>query len=328
MPSRWYLLESARLIRAGDLVGAKGAFDAGIGGPVADAVIAPAAVGVVGVPAETAVAAARWAVSWDRIALVAYLALLTIAELAVTFGNPLLVFPLHGGIVGLAALDVALLEGRSDPEGSRHRLRPFLLTFIVVALIRLISLTLPLAAIEPAMRYLFAGVPMTLGAVLVARAAGFSAWDIGLAWRMWRLQVKVIVASLGLGIIEFVVLQPAPLGPFPWVAGGVIPAVVVGIATGFPEELIFRGVLQTATQPILGRLNWVYASLVFAVLHIGYQSALDLVFVFGVGLLYGWVFERSRSIVGVSIGHGVVNVVLFFIAPNLLAFARSLGIQA
>ena len=116
------------------------------------------------------------------------------------------------------------------------------------------------------------------------------------------------------------------MGPFPWVAAGVIPAVVVGIATGAPEELIFRGVLQTATRPILGRWNWIYASLVFAVLHIGYQNWLDLAFVFGVGLLYGWAFERSRSIVGVSIGHGLANVILFFVAPNLPAVARWLGI--
>ena len=100
-------------------------------------------------------------------------------------------------------------------------------------------------------------------------------------------------------VVEYAILKPAPMGPLPWVAGGVLPAVVVGLATGFPEELIFRGVLQTATRPILGRLNWIYASLVFAALHIGYQSALDLAFVFGVGLLYGWVFERSRCIVGI-----------------------------
>jgi hypothetical protein len=54
------------------------------------------------------------------------------------------------------------------------------------------------------------------------------------------------------------------------------------------------------------------------VLHIGYESATDLAFVFAVGLIYGWIFERSRSIVGVSIGHGLANVVLFFIAPNLV----------
>jgi membrane protease YdiL (CAAX protease family) len=144
--------------------------------------------------------------------------------------------------------------------------------------------------------------------------------DVGLVWRKWRMQVAVIAVSMGLGFIEYAILQPAPLGPLPWVAGGVLPAIVVGIATGFPEELIFRGVLQTATRPILGRLNWVYASLVFAVLHIGYMSPIDLVFVFGVGLLYGWVFERSRSIIGISIAHGQANVVLFFIAPNLPAF--------
>ena len=317
LPSRWYFLESARLIRAGDLTGAKSAFDAGIAAPVLDLAVLPARIDV---------AVAPRAVPWDHIALAAYLALLMIGELAVTFGNPLLVFPLHGGIVGLAALHVAWLEGRSDREAGHHPLTPFLLAFIVVALIRIISLTLPLATIEPAYRYLFAGVPMALGALLVARAAGFSMRDVGLAWRMWRLQATVIVASIGLGFIEFAILRPAPMGPLPWVAAGVIPAVVVGIATGAPEELIFRGVLQTATRPILGRLNWVYASLVFAVLHIGYQSPLDLVFVFGVGLLYGWVFERSRSIVGVSIGHGLANVILFFVAPNLPAVARWLGI--
>jgi membrane protease YdiL (CAAX protease family) len=107
------------------------------------------------------------------------------------------------------------------------------------------------------------------------------------------------------------------MGGFPWTAAGLVPALAVGISTGFPEELIFRGVMQTATRPLLGRWNWVYVSAVFAVLHIGYKSVLDLAFVFGVGLLYGWIFERSRSIVGVAVGHGLANVILFFVAPNL-----------
>ena len=168
-------------------------------------------------------------------------------------------------------------------------------------------------------------VPMTVGALLVARASHFSMRDIGLVWRMLWLQVLVIVVSMGLGFVEYAILRPAPLGPLPWLVGGVLPAVAVGLATGFPEELIFRGVLQTATRPIVGRLNWIYVSLVFAALHIGYQSGLDLAFVFGVGLIYGWVVERSRSIIGVAIGHGQANVILFFIAPNLPAVAGWLG---
>jgi hypothetical protein len=42
LPSGWYFLESARLIRGGDLSGAKLAFDAGIAAPVGDVAIAPA----------------------------------------------------------------------------------------------------------------------------------------------------------------------------------------------------------------------------------------------------------------------------------------------
>jgi len=102
---------------------------------------------------------------------------------------------------------------------------------------------------------------------------------------------------------------------------GLLPALGIGLFTGFPEELVFRGVLQTATRPILGRWNWVYVSGIFAVLHIGYQSYVDLVFVFVIGLFYGWIFERTRSIIGISIGHGVANVILFFVAPNLAAAA-------
>lgn len=46
LPARWYFLESARLIRAGDLIGARSAFDSGIAAPVADAAIVPAPVDV------------------------------------------------------------------------------------------------------------------------------------------------------------------------------------------------------------------------------------------------------------------------------------------
>ena len=257
------------------------------------------------------------AIPWDALALVVYLLLLTIGELAVTFVSPILVFPLHGGVIGLLALHIASLEVRGARLGRREPLVPCLLALLVIALIRVISLTLPLSTIEPAYRYLLAGVPMAVGGLLVARAAGYSLRDVGVVWRMWRMQVGVILVSIPIGLVEYAILRPVSQGGFPWTLAGIAPALSVFLFTGFPEELIFRGILQTATRPILGSWNWIYASLVFAALHIGYRSPVDLLFVFGVGLLYGWVFERSRSIVGTSIGHGVANVTLFFVAPNL-----------
>ena len=42
---------------------------------------------------------------------------------------------------------------------------------------------------------------------------------------------------------------------------------------------------------------------------------LDVVFVFGVALFFGYVVERTDSILGVSLSHGLTNIVLFLVAP-------------
>jgi membrane protease YdiL (CAAX protease family) len=254
--------------------------------------------------------------SWAPFAV--YLAGLGVAELAVTYVNPLLVFPLHGGLIALVAAYLAYVSRVSTDPVVTLRLRAFAIAFTLGPLIRIISLTLPMGSIESPYRYVAAGVPMLVGGIVAARAIGFGRRDLGLFWRATGVQVAVIAVSIGVGVLEYAILHPQPIAPLPWQAGGVAPALAVALFTGFPEELIFRGLMQTAARPLLGRWNWVYVAAVFAVLHIGYQSAADVLFVFGVGLLYGWVTERTRSILGVSAGHGLANVVLLCIAPNLL----------
>lgn len=250
--------------------------------------------------------------------LIGYLALLTVAEIAVTFLSPVLVFPLHGGLLISIALYLLVTAGRPLPGEDRRRLTGLGVALVTPPVIRIISLTLPIGALDPLSRYIAAGVPLLICGYLAARAAAFSHHDLGLTWRATGYQVIVIAISLGVGVVEYAILRPAPLAPVPWTADGLLPAVAIGLSTGFPEELIFRGVMQPATRPFLGRWNVLYVSAVFAVLHIGYASIADVMFVFCVGLLYGLVAARTRSIIGVSIGHGLANVVLLCIAPNML----------
>lgn len=322
---RWNLPESATHGYYADGLGAGEAFDTAGTAPVA-ATTRTAWMSRYRVhPIQ--LASAPWLVHPGLLGL--YLVLLAVAELAVTFGSPVLVFPLHGGLILLivAYLAIARYRRRAGPED--RGLMAVALALSVAPLIRIISLTLPLAQLDPGFRYVAAGIPMALGGFLVARSAGLKWHQIGLAWHQTGWQVRAILASVAFGIIEFTILRPAPLGPAPWTAAGFLPAIGLGLFTGFPEELIFRGVLQTATRPILGRWNWIYVSAIFAVLHIGYGSAEDLVFVLCVGLFFGWIFERTRSIIGVSIGHGLANVILFYVAPNLIAAASlpSIGWQ-
>jgi len=87
------------------------------------------------------------------------------------------------------------------------------------------------------------------------------------------------------------------------------------IFTGFLEEFIFRGMMQQATIQTMGRLGLIYTSAVFAVLHIGYQSILDVIFVFVVGWFFALIVQKTHSIWGVTLAHGLTNISLFLIFP-------------
>lgn len=50
-------------------------------------------------------------------------------------------------------------------------------------------------------------------------------------------------------------------------------------------------------------------------LTIGYGSFTDFVFVLGVGMYFGYIVTRTRSILGVSVAHGLINVSLFLVLP-------------
>jgi LysM repeat protein len=80
----------------------------------------------------------------------------------------------------------------------------------------------------------------------------------------------------------------------------------------------------------LGKWAILYVTVVFAVLHLGYKSAVDVAFVFAVGLLFGWVVAKTRSLLGVSLSHGITNIALYLIVPFLgiaATTAPSIGVQ-
>jgi membrane protease YdiL (CAAX protease family) len=88
------------------------------------------------------------------------------------------------------------------------------------------------------------------------------------------------------------------------------------ICTGFAEELIFRGMMQrTATETLGQAYGILYVSAIFAILHAGHQSVIEVFFVFGVALFFGLTRSVTGSILGVSIAHGLTNIFLFLALP-------------
>jgi len=237
----------------------------------------------------------------------AYLAAITGAELTTALADPLL-----GVILHVLILAVLILHASAVPDRPLHKL---LVALSLAPLIRILSLSFPLENVDLVYWYAIIAAPLLVAIMYVAGTIGLKREELGLTIRAWRLQALVASSGLAFGIVEYFILEPEPLiGELNW-ESILIPAVILLVGTGLVEELAFRGVMQSAAAAALGKGALLYVAAVFAVLHVGYRSPLDVAFVFCIGLFYGWVVAKSRSIAGVAVSHGLANIVLFLVVP-------------
>ena len=203
--------------------------------------------------------------------------------------------------------------------------RPFyrlILTLAFAPLIRLVSLTMPLAQFPLIYWYLITSIPLLMTALLIAYVIGYSGKQVGLTLGnlpAGNLPVQLLVGSSGLllGAVEYFLLRPGPLYETPDWAKLAIPALILLICTGFTEELIFRGIMQRAADESLGDMGQLYVAAIFAMMHMGHASWLDIPFVFAVSLFFSWVVSKTRSILGITLSHGLTNIMLFLVLPAL-----------
>jgi membrane protease YdiL (CAAX protease family) len=198
------------------------------------------------------------------------------------------------------------------------RFQKFYLALALAPLVRILSLAMPLANFPQIYWYVIVAVPLLLAAITVMVRLRLRPKDVGLTLNCLPLQLMVGMTGVIFGLAEFYILRPEPLaGAFAW-DDVILPAVILFIGTGFAEEFIFRGVMQRAAGEALGGWGWVFIALVFAALHIGYLSIADLGLVFAVGLFFGLVAQKTGSILGTTISHGITNIVLYLAAPFFL----------
>lgn len=238
----------------------------------------------------------------------AYLIAIGLAESWVTFQDPL-----SGSIGHGLILIILLLHGSFGAE----RDRPLLVALMFAPLIRMLSLSLPFLNLSLEYWWALASAPLFVMVVPVVRNLGLTRRQIGLTVGQVPTQAAIALLGIPFGIIEYLILQPRPMVQTLTFDTVITPALILLICTGLLEELIFRGVLQSAALKVIGRGGLVYVSLVFAALHIGYKSAPDIMLVLVVGLTFSILVAKTGSILGVTLAHGITNIILFIVAPAL-----------
>jgi len=245
------------------------------------------------------------------------LALVYLFDLAVAEAMTMLVAPRAGMIAHGVVFVLLLLHASLAARGFQQK---FLLTLSLAPLIRVLSLAMPLVQFPLVYWYLVVGTPLFVAAYLTARQAKLSRETIGLQVRHWPWQLLIGLFGIMLGFVEYLILRPQPLvAEFLWELV-LVPALILLFFTGFLEELIFRGLMQATALQYLGRGGLFYIAGVFALLHLGYRSILDVLFVFGVAMIFGLLVpRRDGSLLGVTLAHGLTNISLYLVFPFLLA---------
>jgi len=259
---------------------------------------------------------------WGTILAFLYLLPITLAELLTVVADARWGLALH-----IAVLTALLVHSSLTMGQPCHKL---LLALALAPLIRIFSLSMPLEDIDLIYWYALVGAPLMVAAFVVARTLGLSWQDIGLTLRSLRVQALVAATGLVFGFAEYFILRPEPLIDGLSLGSVWLPALILLIGTGFTEELVFRGVMQSASSAALGKLALLYVTVVFAVLHLGYKSVVDVAFVFTVGLLFAWTVAKTRSLLGVTLSHGITNIALYLVVPFLgiaAVSAPSIGVQ-
>jgi len=239
-----------------------------------------------------------------------YLGAIAAAELVTALVNPL------GGIVFHIVLLLGMISHASFT--ARYPQHKLYLALALAPLIRLLSLSMPLTKFPQIYWYAIIAVPLLLAIFVVMRRLDFHPRQVGITRQKLPLQLLVGLTGIPFGIAEFYILRPYPLvDSLDWIKI-LLPAFILLVCTGFVEELTFRGVMQKSANEVLGPRGWLYIAGLFAVLHIGYLSVADFGLVLLVGFFFGWVVQKTGSLVGVTLSHGITNIALYLIVPFLV----------
>lgn len=247
----------------------------------------------------------------QSLTLICYILILTFSELITTY------YMTSWGIIIHVILITGLVINSTLTKSVKFSY--LLQAMILLPLIRIMSLSIPVMELEPLYWLVIMSIPVFVAIRILMQSQYLNKKMIGLNTRYLPLQLLVGLTGIGFGFVEYFILQPTALIPDLSLVNVIFAGSIVIISTGLLEELVFRGIIQKNAENIMGK-TWgiIFTSSLFVGFNISWNSPLDLLFIFGISLCYGYIFQKTRSILGISISHGLCNVVLFIILPFFL----------
>ena len=136
-----------------------------------------------------------------------YSVLIVLAEVLIGLGHPIL------GVIVDSLTFIILLIGTT-----REQQRELRLTIALIALLRILILTLPLTSFPGFARYAVLGVPVLAALYFTVQSANLTLADIGITRYGLPLQIAIGLIGIGLGYVQYRLLPTIKIDGSPYTA--------------------------------------------------------------------------------------------------------------
>lgn len=240
----------------------------------------------------------------------AYILLILFVEMGTAIHSPEVGIGFYSMVLFIILAHSAIAESK--------KLSEFLGALTIVPLIGILRLSVPLEPFSYILWFLVISIPIFIATFVCIYVQGLTLRDVGLTLPKLKripIEVGIIFAVIPFGFIEYYIIKPAPLISELSITPMIVAMIIFVVCTGFLEELLFRGLLQHNAKNMIGSWGILLVTLIYATMYVTNLSILDVFLAFVIGGLYSIVVEKTGSLLGVSISHGVLNFILFIIAP-------------
>jgi len=229
--------------------------------------------------------------------------------------DPVMGFALHSISLPILAIHVSACH-RIDPDSSK-----LAVAISPIPLVRIVSIASPLIQFTILQWFLVISMILFSSILVAILLIGNDVSEYGFRItekENYHIEALIVLAGLLFGFIEYQILSPTSLVETLTLAGLIAPLIALYFGTGLLEELLFRGLIQKHSIDSFGTWYGIaFTNVIFMILHTGWESGADLIFVGVVGVIFSIVVVKTGSIVGVSFSHAITNLSLFVLTPEI-----------
>lgn len=249
--------------------------------------------------------------------LITYIFLILFVEMGTAYNSPKV-----GVLFYIFVLFLILLHSVITDKNDFSN---FFLTLSLLPLIRILGLSVPLAPFSYILWFPIISIPLFIATFVCIYIQDLRLRDIGLTIpkpNKIPIEVGIVLSSIPFGFIEYYIMRDiileTPLISELNLTSMILAMVLFISCSGFLEELIFRGLMQNNAKKLLGSSGILLVTILYAIMHIANLSVLGVILAFVLGGFYSVVVEKTNSLLGVSLSHGILNFVVFIAAPFYL----------